>query len=62
LILCTRGDEAVAHYALGGLSNQVFASRYKLQLPDPDVLKHESEVERRRLNRTTQDWHTRLSP
>ncbi|MBI3757458.1 MAG: DUF1016 domain-containing protein [Deltaproteobacteria bacterium] len=49
LILCTKGDEAVAHYALGGLSNQVFASRYKLQLPDPDVLKHEIEAERRRL-------------
>lgn len=49
LILCAKGDEAVAHYALGGLSNQVFASRYKLQLPDPDVLKHELEVERRRL-------------
>jgi len=49
LILCAKGDEAVAHYALGGLSNKVFASRYKLQLPDPKILKREIEAERRRL-------------
>jgi predicted nuclease of restriction endonuclease-like (RecB) superfamily len=49
LILCAEKDEAVAHYALGGLSNRVFASRYKLQLPDPDVLRREIEAERRRL-------------
>jgi predicted nuclease of restriction endonuclease-like (RecB) superfamily len=49
LILCAKGDEAVAHYALGGLSNKVFASRYKLQLPDPKVLQREIEAERRRL-------------
>ena len=49
LIRGTKGDEAVAHYALGGLSNKVFASRYKLQLPDPDILRREIETERRRL-------------
>lgn len=49
LILCAKHDEAVAHYALGGLTNKVFASRYKLQLPDPKVLTHELEAERRRL-------------
>ena len=42
-------DEAVAHYALGRLSNKIFASRYKLQLPDPEILKREIEAERRRL-------------
>jgi hypothetical protein len=50
-ILCTEGDEAVAHYALGGLSNKVFASRYQLQLPDPKVLQRKIEAERRRLER-----------
>lgn len=40
---------ALAHYALGGLTNKVFASRYKLQLPDPKLLAHELEAERRRL-------------
>lgn len=49
LILCAEKDEAVAHYALGGLSNKVFASRYKLQLPDPKILQREIEAERRRL-------------
>ena len=48
LILCSEKDEAVAHYALGGLSNKVFASRYKLQLPDPEVLTREIEAERLR--------------
>ncbi len=49
LILCSEKDEAVAHYALGGLSHKVFASRYKLQLPDPEMLKREIESERQRL-------------
>lgn len=49
LILCAEKDEAVAHYALGGLSNKIFASRYKLQLPDPDVVRKEIEAERHRL-------------
>jgi predicted nuclease of restriction endonuclease-like (RecB) superfamily len=49
LILCTEKDEAVAHYALGGMNNKVFASRYKLQLPDPEILAREIEAERRRI-------------
>jgi len=49
LILCSEKDEAVAHYALGRLTNKIFASRYKLQLPDPEILKREIESERRRL-------------
>jgi predicted nuclease of restriction endonuclease-like (RecB) superfamily len=49
LILCSEKDEAVAHYALGKLTNKIFASRYKLQLPDPEILKREIEAERRRL-------------
>ncbi|MBM4306393.1 MAG: DUF1016 domain-containing protein [Deltaproteobacteria bacterium] len=49
LILCSEKDEAVAHYALGRLTNKIFASRYKLQLPDPEILKREIEAERRRL-------------
>ncbi len=49
LILCAEKDEAVAHYALGGLSNKVFASRYQMELPDPDLLRREIEAERQRL-------------
>jgi predicted nuclease of restriction endonuclease-like (RecB) superfamily len=49
LVLCSEKDEAVAHYALGGLSNKIFASRYKLQLPDPEILIREINAERLRL-------------
>jgi predicted nuclease of restriction endonuclease-like (RecB) superfamily len=49
LILCSEKDEAVAHYALGRLTNKIFASQYKLQLPDPEILTREIEAERRRL-------------
>jgi hypothetical protein len=56
LILCSEKDEAVAHYALGRLSNKIFASRYKLQLPDPEILKREIEAERRRLEMRILEW------
>ncbi len=38
LILCARKDEAVAHYALEGLSNKVLAGQYRLALPDEATL------------------------
>jgi len=49
------GLEAVAHYALGRLSNKIFASRYRLQLPDPRILKREIEAERKRLEMKLSD-------
>ena len=36
-------------YALGGMSNKIFTSKYRLQLPDPEILKAEIEHERQRL-------------
>jgi predicted nuclease of restriction endonuclease-like (RecB) superfamily len=61
LILCSEKDESVAHYALGRLSNKIFASRYKLQLPDPEVLKREIEAERKRLEmRVLERKHNQL--
>lgn len=58
LILCSEKDEAVAHYALGRLSNRIFASRYRLQLPDPEILRREIEAERRRLEMRMARGHT----
>ena len=55
LILCSEKDEAVAHYALGKLTNKIFASRYKLHLPDPQILTREVEAERRRLEMRSQN-------
>jgi predicted nuclease of restriction endonuclease-like (RecB) superfamily len=49
IILCTDKKKTVVEYALGGMNNKVFASKYKLQLPDPKVLKTEIEHERQRL-------------
>ena len=43
LILCADKDEAVAHYALGGLENQVIAARYGETLPDEAQLAAELE-------------------
>ena len=46
LILCSRKDEAVAHYALDGLPNKVMAAEYRTTLPDEQLLV--SEIERTR--------------
>ena len=34
IILCANALEIVAEYALGGLENQIFASKYTLYIPD----------------------------
>lgn len=49
IILCTDKKRTVVEYALGGINNKIFASKYKLQLPDPTLLKAEIEHERQRL-------------
>jgi len=49
IILCTDKKKTVIEYALGGMNNKIFASKYKLQLPAPEVLKAEIEHERQRL-------------
>lgn len=41
LILCSKKDDAVVHYALGGIGAQVFASRYLAALPDVETLRRE---------------------
>jgi predicted nuclease of restriction endonuclease-like (RecB) superfamily len=38
IILCADKDEITAEYALGGLSNQVFASKYVYHLPQKELL------------------------
>ena len=44
IILCTDKDSIQAEYALGNLSNQIFASKYTLYIPEKEVL--EEQVER----------------
>ena len=38
IILCTDKDSVAAEYALGGLANNIFASRYVLYMPDKEQL------------------------
>lgn len=49
LILCSERNEAVAHYALGNLTNQVFTREYRLSLPDESVLIQEIAMTRKAL-------------
>lgn len=44
IILCRSGNDIMTEYALGGLSSQIFASKYMFVLPDREEL--ESRVER----------------
>lgn len=41
LILCTDKKDAMVKYALGGISNQLFVSKYKLYLPSEEELEEE---------------------
>lgn len=46
LILCTRKDETIVKYSVLSESKQIFASKYKLYLPDEEALKEEINRER----------------
>jgi len=49
LILCSDRKNTVVKYALGGMNNKIFTSKYKLQLPSPEVLESEIEQEKQKL-------------
>ncbi len=51
LILCTEKDNIIVKYSVLHESKQIFASRYKLYLPDEKVLKQEINKQREMLNR-----------
>ena len=44
IILCKSNDDIVAEYALGGLSNQIFASTYVYVIPDKEQLVNEIKM------------------
>jgi predicted nuclease of restriction endonuclease-like (RecB) superfamily len=41
LILCSAKNDAVVHYAMGGIKAKVFATHYLTALPDPETLRQE---------------------
>jgi predicted nuclease of restriction endonuclease-like (RecB) superfamily len=49
LVLCSQKNEAVVHYAMGGIQARVFASRYLTALPDPETLRREIQATRHAL-------------
>lgn len=57
LILCSQKDEAVAHYALGGLSN-ILAAEYQIKLPNKEILATEIEQARKILESRLSDNKT----
>jgi predicted nuclease of restriction endonuclease-like (RecB) superfamily len=50
LILCTRKDNSVVHYALDNLPNKILAAEYRTNLPDEKTLAAELEKTRRMLD------------
>jgi predicted nuclease of restriction endonuclease-like (RecB) superfamily len=38
ILLCTRKNEALVEFALGDLSNQIFVSRYAVEMPDKSAM------------------------
>jgi predicted nuclease of restriction endonuclease-like (RecB) superfamily len=53
LILCAEKNDAVVRYVLGDENQQIFASRYKLQLPSEEDLRIELQRERRQIQEHT---------
>jgi len=51
ILLCTDRDHALVEYALAGMDNALFVSRYQLELPSKEVLAAEIERERQRIER-----------
>lgn len=52
ILLCTEKDHVLVEYALAGMDNSLFVSKYQLQLPAKDVLTRQIELERQRLSET----------
>ncbi len=50
LLLCAEKNEALVEYALSGINNQLFISKYQLALPKKEEIKHFLEVILRETN------------
>lgn len=55
IILCTDKDSITAEYALGGLSNNIFASRYVLYMPNKEQLIRQVETVLEKWHRNQKD-------
>ncbi|MBM4308853.1 MAG: DUF1016 domain-containing protein, partial [Deltaproteobacteria bacterium] len=51
ILLCTDKNHALVEYALAGMDNRLFVSKYQLELPKPEELQRYIEEQRRLLER-----------
>jgi len=51
ILLCTGKNHALVEYALAGMDNRLFVSKYQLELPKPEELQRYIEEQRRLLER-----------
>jgi len=51
ILLCTGKNHALVEYALAGMDNRLFVSKYQLELPKPEELQRYIEEQRRFLER-----------
>jgi hypothetical protein len=49
LLLCTQKDHALVEYALAGIDNRLFVSKYQVELPSKEELQRFLEEKRREL-------------
>lgn len=49
ILLCTERNQSLVEYALAGMDNSLFVSRYQLQLPSKETLQAQLQAERQRL-------------
>ncbi len=40
ILLCTQKDQALVEYALAGMDNGLFVSKYQLELPKKEEMEH----------------------
>jgi len=55
ILLCTDKNHALVKYALAGMDNHLFVSKYELQLPDETAMRTFLEEQYRQLQGTTRD-------
>ena len=53
ILLCTDKNHALVEYALAGMDNRLFVSKYQLGLPEPEALKRYLDEQRRMLESGT---------
>jgi hypothetical protein len=47
ILLCTQKDHALVEYALAGMDNQLFVSKYQLELPRKEEIQRFIEAQMR---------------